>query len=79
MTIVPNSMSILRMQQIRALLQSAGTAFCPNYVDWFGDEDSGSHSKNADRAAVSKFLQAHPADFSTRKLQVWQNSLKRTN
>ncbi|XP_075093401.1 tRNA ligase 1 [Nicotiana tabacum] len=56
-------------QQIKALLQSAGTAFCPNYVDWFGDEDSGSHSKNADRAAVSKFLQAHPADFSTRKLQ----------
>ncbi|KAF3643429.1 hypothetical protein FXO37_22015 [Capsicum annuum] len=56
-------------QQIKALLQSAGTAFCPNYLDWFGDDDSGSHSRNADRSVVSKFLQSHPADFSTRKLQ----------
>ncbi|KAK4709518.1 hypothetical protein R3W88_030443 [Solanum pinnatisectum] len=56
-------------QQIKALLQSAGTAFCPNYLDWFGDDDSGSHSRNADRSVVSKFLQSHPADFSTGKLQ----------
>ncbi|KAK4358754.1 hypothetical protein RND71_020983 [Anisodus tanguticus] len=57
-------------QQIKALLQSAGTAFCPNYLDWFGDEDSGAHSKNADRSVVSKFLQSHPAHFSTKKLQL---------
>jgi len=60
------------VQQIKALLQSAGTAFCPNYLDWFGDDDSGSHSRNADRSVVSKFLQSHPADFSTGKLQVWE-------
>lgn len=56
-------------EQIKALLQSAGTAFCPNYLDWFGDDDSGSHSRNADRSVVSKFLQSHPADFSTGKIQ----------
>ncbi|MCD7469554.1 hypothetical protein HAX54_008663 [Datura stramonium] len=56
-------------QQIKALLQSTGTAFCPNHLDWFGDDNSGSQSRNADRSAVSKFLQSHPADFSTRKIQ----------
>ncbi|KAJ8551843.1 hypothetical protein K7X08_028286 [Anisodus acutangulus] len=60
---------LVARMQIKALLQSAGTAFCPNYLDWFGDEDSGAHSKNADRSVVSKFLQSHPADFSTKKLQ----------
>lgn len=58
------------LQQIKALLQSVGTSFCPNYVDWFGSEGSDSHSRNADRSVLAKFLQAHPADFSTTKLQV---------
>ncbi|KAL3850759.1 hypothetical protein ACJIZ3_012641 [Penstemon smallii] len=56
-------------QQIKALLESVGTSFCPNYLDWFGNEASDSHSRNADRSVLSKFLQAHPADFSTMKLQ----------
>ncbi|XP_022964893.1 tRNA ligase 1 isoform X1 [Cucurbita moschata] len=52
-------------QQIKALLQNVGSAFCPDHSDWYGD----SHSRNADRSVVSKFLQAKPADFSTSKLQ----------
>jgi hypothetical protein len=58
------------LQQIKALLQSVGSSFCPNFSDWFGVESGDSHSKNADRSVVSKFLQAHPSDFSTTKLQV---------
>ncbi|CAI9105205.1 OLC1v1004078C1 [Oldenlandia corymbosa var. corymbosa] len=56
-------------QQIKALLQNVGTSFCLNYLDWFGTEGSESHSRNADRAVITKFLQAHPADISTTKLQ----------
>lgn len=59
-----------RVQQIRTLLQSVGTSFCRDCVDWFGDESSDKHSRNADRSALAKFLQAHPVDFSTTKLQV---------
>ncbi|XP_031280751.1 tRNA ligase 1 isoform X4 [Pistacia vera] len=56
-------------QQIKALLQSVGSSFCPDYLDWFGIETGDTHSKNADRSVLTKFLQAHPADFSTAKLQ----------
>ncbi|PKA45602.1 hypothetical protein AXF42_Ash010941 [Apostasia shenzhenica] len=55
-------------QQIRALLQIAGTSICPDQSDWFGDGGI-AHSRNADRSVLSKFLQAHPADYSTTKLQ----------
>ncbi|KAG0479325.1 hypothetical protein HPP92_010183 [Vanilla planifolia] len=55
-------------QQIKALLQIAGTSMCPDQSDWFGDGD-GAHSRNADRSVLSKFLQANPADYSTTKLQ----------
>ncbi|CAL5334433.1 unnamed protein product [Camellia sinensis] len=37
---------------------------------WFGNGATDSHSRNADQSVLSKFLQAHPADFSTTKLQV---------
>ncbi|XP_059626746.1 tRNA ligase 1 [Cornus florida] len=56
-------------QQIRALLQCIGTSFCPDYLDWFGDETADVESRNVDRSVLSKFLQAHPADFSTTKFQ----------
>ncbi|XP_058108082.1 tRNA ligase 1 isoform X2 [Magnolia sinica] len=56
-------------QQIQALLQSAGSYMCPDYSDWFGSGIDDIHSRNADRSVLSKFLQAHPADFSTTKLQ----------
>ncbi|KAG6527108.1 hypothetical protein ZIOFF_009201 [Zingiber officinale] len=56
-------------QQVRALLQSAGTSMCPDHADWFGIGDSGVHSRQADRSVLSKFLQAHPTDHATMKLQ----------
>ncbi|CAA6667532.1 unnamed protein product [Spirodela intermedia] len=55
--------------QIRSLLQNVGTDMCPDNADWFGSGTVGSHSQNADRSVLSKFLQARPADFSTTKLQ----------
>ncbi|WCJ41062.1 tRNA ligase 1 [Euphorbia peplus] len=56
-------------QQIKALLQRVGSSFCPDSSDWFGIEDGDTQSRNADRSMVSKFVQSHPADFSTTKLQ----------
>ncbi|KAJ4725978.1 putative RNA ligase [Melia azedarach] len=56
-------------EQIKALLQSVGSSFCPDLSDWFGVETGDTHSRNADRSVLTKFLQAHPADFSTTKLQ----------
>ncbi|WRX32160.1 tRNA ligase [Theobroma cacao] len=52
-------------QQIKALLQNVGSSFCPDHSDWYDD----AHSRNADRSVLSKFLQAHPADYATTKLQ----------
>lgn len=43
---------------------------CPDYTDWFGIGDLGVHSRQADRSVLSKFLQAHPTDYATMKLQV---------
>ncbi|GLU19032.1 hypothetical protein SLE2022_353020 [Rubroshorea leprosula] len=56
-------------QQIKALLQNVGSSFCPDHLDWYGNESGDAHSRNADRSVLSKFLQSHPADFSTTKLQ----------
>ncbi|XP_074311540.1 tRNA ligase 1 [Silene latifolia] len=56
-------------QQIKALLSETGTSFCPDVVDWLGKEPGDQHSRTADKSIVTKFLQAHPADDSTRKLQ----------
>ena len=65
-----NLILTIQLQQIKALLESVGTSFCPDYLDWFGNGAIDSHSRNADQSVLSKFLQAHPADFSTTKLQV---------
>ncbi|XWS52709.1 hypothetical protein CRYUN_Cryun11dG0094100 [Craigia yunnanensis] len=51
-------------RQIKALLQNVGSSFCPDHSDWYD-----AHSRNAERSVLSKFLQAHPADYSTTKLQ----------
>ncbi|KAK9124336.1 hypothetical protein Sjap_013938 [Stephania japonica] len=56
-------------QQIKALLQGVGASFCPYHSDWFGDGSGDAHSRSADKSVVSKFLQAHPADYSTTKVQ----------
>lgn len=54
-------------QQIEALLQNVGASFCPDHSDWYGSGDA--HSRNADNSVVSKFLESHYVDESTRKLQ----------
>lgn len=56
-------------QQIKALLRSAGTAMCPDYTDWFGSGDADMMSKAPGRSLVLKFIQSHPADYATLKLQ----------
>ncbi|XP_062082011.1 tRNA ligase 1 [Humulus lupulus] len=56
-------------QQVKALLQSIGNSFCPDHSDWLGSDAGDAHSRSADKSVVSKFLQSHPADFSTTKLQ----------
>ncbi|KAK8645408.1 hypothetical protein V6N13_119238 [Hibiscus sabdariffa] len=58
-------------QQIKALLRSVGSSFCSDHSDWCD-----SHSRNADRSVLSKFLQAHPADYSTAKLQEMMRLMK---
>jgi hypothetical protein len=39
-------------------------------------EGGDAHSRDADRSVVSKFLQSHPADYSTTKLQVLLQTTK---
>ncbi|XP_021836352.2 tRNA ligase 1 isoform X2 [Spinacia oleracea] len=56
-------------EQIRALLHEVGSSFCPNFLDWFGKEAGDVYSKTADRSVITKFLQARPADYSTKTLQ----------
>jgi hypothetical protein len=43
---------------------------CPDHSDWFGNGDLATQSRNADKSVVTDFLQAHPTDYATKKLQV---------
>jgi hypothetical protein len=43
---------------------------CPNHSDWFGNNGLDAQFKNADKSVVTKFLQAHPTDYATKKLPV---------
>ncbi|XP_006657526.2 tRNA ligase 1 [Oryza brachyantha] len=56
-------------QQIKALLENVGSSMCPDHSDWFGYNGLDYQSRNADRSVVTKFLQAHPTDYATKKLQ----------
>lgn len=56
-------------QQIKALLQNIGNSFCPDHSDWLGNEAGDTQSRKPDKSVLTKFLQCHPADFSTTKLQ----------
>ncbi|XP_066389639.1 tRNA ligase 1-like [Miscanthus floridulus] len=56
-------------QQIKALLENVGASMCPDHSDWFGNGGLDAQSRNADKSVVTKFLQAHPADYATKKLQ----------
>jgi hypothetical protein len=65
-----NFFIIVPDQQIKALLENVGASMCPDHSDWFGTGGLDAQSRNADRSVVTKFLQAHPADYATMKLQV---------
>ncbi|KAG0542028.1 hypothetical protein BDA96_02G067700 [Sorghum bicolor] len=56
-------------QQIKALLENVGASMCPDHSDWFGNGGLDAQSRLADKSVVTKFLQAHPADYATKKLQ----------
>lgn len=56
-------------QQIKALLENVGSSMCPDLCDWFGNSGIEAQSRNADRSVVTHFLQAHPTDYATKKLQ----------
>ncbi|TVU41334.1 hypothetical protein EJB05_14841, partial [Eragrostis curvula] len=56
-------------QQIKALLENVGASMCPDHSDWFGNSGLDAQSRNADKSVVTNFLQAHPTDYATKKLQ----------
>ncbi|CAN6171249.1 unnamed protein product [Urochloa humidicola] len=56
-------------QQIKALLENVGASMCPDHSDWFGNNGLDAQSRTADKSVVTKFLQAHPTDYATKKLQ----------
>lgn len=56
-------------QQIKALLENIGASMCPDHSDWFGNNGLDAQFRNADKSVVTKFLQAHPTDYATKKLQ----------
>ncbi|CAJ2644485.1 unnamed protein product [Trifolium pratense] len=64
---------------MKPLLESVGSSFCPDHSDWSGTDASNVHSRNADKSVLRKFLQAHPTDYSSKKLQeiIWLMREKR--
>jgi hypothetical protein len=42
----------------------------PDHSDWFGNSGLDAQSKKADESVVTYFLEAHPTDYETKKLQV---------
>ncbi|XP_047091861.1 tRNA ligase 1-like isoform X1 [Lolium rigidum] len=51
-------------QKIKALLENVGSSLCPDHSDWLDAQ-----SPNADKSFVTYFLEAHPTDYATKKLQ----------
>ncbi|KAF0908840.1 hypothetical protein E2562_028724 [Oryza meyeriana var. granulata] len=66
-------------QQIRALLENVGSSMCPDHSDWFGCSGLDAQSRNAYKSVVTKFLQAHPTDYATKKLQEMIRLMKQRN
>ncbi|MCH88533.1 RNA ligase, partial [Trifolium medium] len=58
-----------KKQQMKALLESVGSSFCPDYSDWSETDAADIHLRIDDESVLPKILQAHPADYSTKKLQ----------
>jgi hypothetical protein len=57
-------------QQIKALLENVGASMCPDQSDWFGNSGLDAQPKRTNKSVVLNFLQAHPTDYATKKLQV---------
>ncbi|KAM3296703.1 hypothetical protein ACQJBY_038849 [Aegilops geniculata] len=66
-------------QQIKAILENAGSSLCSDHCDWFGNSGLDAQSRNADRSVVTHFLQAHPTDYATKKLQEMIRLMKKRN
>ncbi|XP_048537842.1 tRNA ligase 1-like [Triticum urartu] len=66
-------------QQIKALLENAGSSLCSDHCDRFGNSGLDAQSRNADRSVVTHFLQAHPTDYATKKLQEMIRLMKKKN
>uniref|UniRef100_A0ACD5U8S5 Uncharacterized protein n=1 Tax=Avena sativa TaxID=4498 RepID=A0ACD5U8S5_AVESA len=66
-------------QQIKALLENVGSSMCPDHCDWFGNDGLETQSRNADKSVVTHFLQAHPTDYATKKLQEMIRLMKQRN
>ncbi|KAJ3670139.1 hypothetical protein LUZ60_010463 [Juncus effusus] len=65
-------------EQMKALLKAVGPAMCLNDSDWFGVGEFGSSQfKNMDKSVLTKFLNSHPADYSTMKLQEMMRLMKK--
>uniref|UniRef100_A0ACD5Z8K7 Uncharacterized protein n=1 Tax=Avena sativa TaxID=4498 RepID=A0ACD5Z8K7_AVESA len=64
-------------QKIKELLENIGSSMCPNHSDWFRYSGVDAQSRKADESVVTDFLQAHPTDYATQKLQEMIRLMKR--
>jgi hypothetical protein len=65
-----NFLLILYEQQIKAILENFGSSMYPDHFDWSGNGGLDAQSRKAGESVVAEFLQAHPTDYATKKLQV---------
>uniref|UniRef100_A0ACD5XYW8 Uncharacterized protein n=1 Tax=Avena sativa TaxID=4498 RepID=A0ACD5XYW8_AVESA len=56
-------------QKIKALLENVRSSMCPDHSDWFGNSSLDAQSRNSDKSLVTYFLESHPTDYATKKLQ----------
>ncbi|KAF6992570.1 hypothetical protein CFC21_009550 [Triticum aestivum] len=66
-------------QKIKVLLENVGSSICPDHSDWFGSGGLDAQSQDADESVVTCFLQAHPTDNTTKKLQEMIRVIKQRN
>ncbi|XP_047079068.1 tRNA ligase 1-like [Lolium rigidum] len=63
------SNSLDEKQKIKAILENLRSSLYPDHSDWFGKSGLDAQSRKADESVVAYFLQAHPTDYATKKLQ----------
>ncbi|KQJ83582.1 tRNA ligase 1 [Brachypodium distachyon] len=66
-------------QKIKALLENVGSSMCPDHSDWFGNSSLDAQSQSTDESLVTSFLEAHPTDYATKKLQEMIRLMKQRN